>query len=123
MTCPYSSLQLTASLANGKTLFRSWLLLFGILPIEYDLISIDECTDGTSFVENSSMGLMSVWRHARTLHTTNQGTLITDELTFCPRIPFSGWFLSLIVRLLFRYRHHRLGQLYHSLSSTCVTLH
>jgi hypothetical protein len=113
MTCPDPTLQLTSQLISNKPLFRSWLLLFGFIPIDYDLIGITDCKEGHSFSERSSMGLMSKWHHDRFLHELNDNqTQVVDKLSFISRIPFTGFILSFIVRMLFKYRHYKLKTFY-----------
>jgi hypothetical protein len=127
MTCPFPDLRLTSAMATGLPLFRSWLLLFGVLPIEFDLLCITSVSESHSFTEKSSMALISEWNHHRSLEDeeeqenedktemqdgSRRGTIIRDRLSFTPRIPGSGFILSLIVRSLFSYRHMRLRRLY-----------
>jgi hypothetical protein len=129
MTCPDPSMRLTPDLVSAKPLFRSWLLLFGIFPVEFDLLCITKVMENQFFEENSSMGFMSEWNHQRYLSdgsqgkdrdggnkeggiNLNRGTVVTDRLSFRPRIPGTGWLLTWIVKLLFWYRHRRLRQLY-----------
>ena len=116
MTCPDPNAHISPSLVTGRPIFRSWLLLFGIFPVEYDLISIVECKEGFSFSEKSSMALLREWNHTRELTQTARGTKITDTLSFCPRAPlfFLGWIARAVVRILFRYRHYRLGLIFGS---------
>jgi ligand-binding SRPBCC domain-containing protein len=116
MTCPEPNMRISPSHITGKPLFRSWLLLLGIMPIEYDLIQIVACEDGVGFTEKSSMALMSEWHHQRILVSTARGTRITDNLKFRPRrgVFFLGWLFKRIVAALFRYRHHRLGEMFGS---------
>ena len=72
MTCPEPDSRLSIDCVNtpaNQPLFRSWILLFGILPIEFDLIRIESFVEGTGFKERSSMGLFSNWNHDRTLES------------------------------------------------------
>lgn len=85
MTCPDPYMKLSPAHITGKPIFRSWLLLFSIVPIEYDLIQIVACENGVGFTEKSSMALMSEWNHQRILTSTARGTRITDILSFRPR--------------------------------------
>ena len=50
----------------GERLFRSWILLFGVLPIDYDDITLVSIEPGRGFHERSSMLSMRVWEHERT---------------------------------------------------------
>src|SRR5690348_16550125 len=51
----------------GRRAFRSWILLFGLLPVEYDDVTLAELTPGRSFHEVSRTMSMREWHHRRTL--------------------------------------------------------
>jgi hypothetical protein len=140
MSCPFPDLRLNSAMATGQPLFRSWLLLFGIMPIEFDLLGLSSVIENVSFEEKSTMALISEWNHHRFLCDENAeeeqdeekeeegserhyedgkerkiargGTIIRDRLLFTPRIPGTGFILRLIVRALFSYRHMRLRMIY-----------
>ena len=131
MTCPDENIKLTKDLIlideNGynNPLFTSYLLLFGFIPIEYDSICIVDVVEYSHFKERSSMLLMSEWNHDRVLvdveppvqsdTNTNSNTdhvLVTDTLSFIPRLTFFGPILKYIVKFLFIHRHSRLIQQY-----------
>lgn len=122
MTCPDPSLRMTADLVTDKPLFRSWILLFGLIPIDYDLIRLQEVEVYHGFKERSTMGFMSEWHHDRTLidATSSNGTVVTDTLSFTPRIPFTGVILMFIVKQLFLLRHSNLTAKFGGVSNTCV---
>ena len=119
MTCPDTSMSISSVLVTKVPLFRSLILLFGFIPFEYDLIRFEKVIDGERFSERSSMALMVEWNHDRELieSENNNGVEIIDTLSFQPRIPFTGWILKIIVRLLFAYRHYRISKLYGSYGS------
>lgn len=108
MSCPDANISISKDLAKKGPLFRSWLFLFGIIPIEYDDIGFSEVVEGRSFSERSEMALMSCWHHDRKLENLDQGTLVIDELAYIPRVRILGPLLQYIVRFLFLYRHGRL---------------
>jgi ligand-binding SRPBCC domain-containing protein len=87
----------------GKRLFRSYVFLFGVIPIDYSDITLLEVTQGVGFVEQSPMGSMKVWRHQRYLQPTPQGCLVTDLIKFEPR--FAKVMIRWFVERLFRHRH------------------
>lgn len=107
MTVPRGLRSLTdLPVTPGVPLFRSWLLLLGVLPIDYSDLTLLQIDPGCGFIEQSAMGTMVLWRHERRIlpGTRGPGTvLLVDEPSFCPRLaaPLSTWF----VRLLFRRRH------------------
>jgi ligand-binding SRPBCC domain-containing protein len=92
----------------GERLFRSWVLLFGVLPIDYDDLTLVAIEPGRGFQERSKMLSMRVWEHDRTLEPNGAGCVVRDRLGFEPRMPGMGPLLERIVRGLFRHRHRRL---------------
>ncbi|HTO55332.1 MAG TPA: hypothetical protein VMR50_18250 [Myxococcota bacterium] len=87
----------------GKPLFRSWLLLFGLLPFDFSDLTLLRLDPGRGFLEESPMMSMRRWRHERWLEPTGAGTVLTDRLTFEPR--FAGPLVTGFVRVLFAHRH------------------
>jgi ligand-binding SRPBCC domain-containing protein len=87
----------------GRPLFRSWVFLFGLLPIDRSDLTMLELRAGRGFVEESPMLSMHLWRHRRTLAADGAHTTLTDELTFEPRFapPLVAWF----IRTVFTHRH------------------
>ena len=87
----------------GQPLARSWILLFGVLPIDRIDLTPVELDVGHRFVEESPMLSMRFWRHERTIAPWPGGSSITDRLTFEPRLggPIVKWFIA----ALFRHRH------------------
>lgn len=102
---------------------RSWLLLFGFLPIDFDDITIAELEEGHRFLERSTMMSMSAWEHERTLVAQDRGSEVTDRITFQLRPPL-GWvpgahaLLGLMLRWLFRHRQQRLARWFQSAAAT-----
>ncbi len=103
---------LTPELATGAPLFRSWLRLFGVLPIEWDRIGFAAIEPGRGFSERSTMALLAPWHHDRALADIAGGTAIEDSLAFRPRLPGTGGIARAIVTALFRHRHRRLARLF-----------
>jgi ligand-binding SRPBCC domain-containing protein len=93
-------------LVLGQRLFRSWLLLFGVLPVDYDDLTFVRFEPGQGFLERSRMISAKVWEHERTLEPHPEGTLLTDRLRFEPRLPLPG--LRALYSGVFRHRHERL---------------
>lgn len=96
-----------ADVPVGVPLGRSWLLLFGVLPVEYDAISLDSLEPG-AFRERSSMATLRSWRHDRRVRPCEGGCEVTDRLGWQARLPGSGGVAAQIVAALFRHRHRRL---------------
>jgi ligand-binding SRPBCC domain-containing protein len=110
MSAPPTVTALTPDLATGQPLFRSWLRLFGILPVDYDHIGFGAIEPGEYFAERSTMGSLAIWHHDRRLHDVAGGTTVVDHLAFVPRLPGTGRIARVIVRALFRHRHRRLAR-------------
>lgn len=96
----------------GRPLFRSWLLLGGVLPVEYDDLVPDEIVPGRRFLERSSMLTSRVWEHERTVEPLDGGTRLTDRVSFAPRWEPLRPLMASVVGFLFRHRHRRLARRY-----------
>lgn len=97
------------SLPLGQTLFRSWILLGGVLPIDYDDLRLVSLTEGVGFHERSSMATARVWEHRRWLRDDGQGgCVLNDRVGYEPRFALAGAALGAIVPRVFAHRHRRL---------------
>ena len=99
----------------GERLGRSWILLFGLLPVDYDDLGLAERGPGFRFLERSTMLSMSAWEHERTVTPAPNGCQITDRLAFQLRsllavVPGSARIAGAIVASLFAHRHSRLAR-------------
>lgn len=90
----------------GRPICESWLLLFGLVPVDRSSLTLVSFTPGVCFVERSPMWTMRLWQHTRRVTPTPLGATVTDELELTPRLggALSRWF----VRLFFQWRHRRL---------------
>jgi ligand-binding SRPBCC domain-containing protein len=91
----------------GERMFRSYIFLFSILPIDFSDMTLVELDSGLGFVERSPMGSMKFWRHERRIVPTisdSRKVILLDELTFQPRLArrFVGWF----IKHVFTHRHN-----------------
>ena len=90
----------------GERICRSWVLLFGFLPFDYDDLVLVELEPGRGFHERSTMLSMRRWEHERWIEPDGDGACtLHDRLTFTPRLPVP---LAPVVRAIFRHRHRRL---------------
>jgi hypothetical protein len=97
----------------GERPGRSWLLLFGLLPVDYDDLGIAELEPGRRFLERSTMLSMRSWQHERIVEPAgDDACTVTDTLTFEPRVPGLGGLSRAVIRFLFRHRHERLLRRY-----------
>jgi hypothetical protein len=94
------------SFQPGVPMFRSWIRLGGILPIDFSDLTLLSLTPGEGFVEQSRMGSMHLWRHERTILPFESGCRVTDTLTIEPR--FGGRLAVTFVRRFFMHRHNML---------------
>lgn len=101
----------------GTRAGRSWLLLFGFLPFDYDDIVIGELELGPRprFLETSSMFALKTWRHERLLRPDRDGCKVIDRIAFEPRFPFSAVprfrrTIRAMLRFLVGHRHRRLAR-------------
>ena len=103
-----------ADLETGVTAGRSWLLLGGVLPVDYDDLCLAEIDPPRRFLERSRMASMRRWQHERTIAALGEGSSeLTDTLTFTlrgplGRIPGIDALARRIVAALFAHRHRRL---------------
>jgi ligand-binding SRPBCC domain-containing protein len=100
------------AVAVGERLCRSWLLLFGLVPIDYDDITLVRLDPGRGFLERSSMLTQRRWEHERTIEPRDSGCLLTDRIRYEPRIPLPDPLLRSLLAAVFRYRHRRLRRRY-----------
>lgn len=88
---------------------RSWLLLFGLVPFDYDDLTLVRVEPGRGFLERSSMLSMRLWEHERMLEPLGEGSCrVSDRLAWEPRLPLPGSWLRPLVRAIFDHRHRRL---------------
>lgn len=99
-----------------RPLGRAWLLLGGVLPVEFDAMTLVALEPGRSFHERSSMALLSRWEHERTVTPLWAGSCsVHDRLGFVVRrplrlLPGHARLVSAVVRALFAHRHRRLAR-------------
>jgi hypothetical protein len=97
---------LTEAPVNEK-LFNSIILLYGFILIDIHHLSFKKIFKN-GFREASSSVLMKHWNHCRKIESFEQGCLLTDEISFSTRIPFSDVVIRPIYSFVFKHRHERL---------------
>jgi ligand-binding SRPBCC domain-containing protein len=98
-----------AEIELGTPLGRSWIMLFGLIPIDYDNIILVRLEPGKGFLERSAMLSQSVWEHERTIEPQGPDACnLTDRVRFQPRLPIPSVLLRPLFRAVFRHRHRRL---------------
>lgn len=103
ITFPKGMTHIDEDTTLDKSLGRCHFLLLGICPIDMSKLTFVELVPGRRFVEQSPLLSMRSWRHERIVTPTSEGTVVTDNLTFRPRVagPLVGWF----VKRFFEHRH------------------
>lgn len=101
-------LEALAAQRPGERLFRAWVLLAGVLPVEYDDLAFAETGPGRRFLERSSLLTQRLWEHERTVDPHPRGTRITDRIRFASRIPWLEPVHAVVFGLVSRWRHRRL---------------
>jgi ligand-binding SRPBCC domain-containing protein len=96
------------SVELGTRIGRSWILLFGLIPFDYDDITLVRLDPGRGFLERSRMLSQRVWEHERTIEPTSGGCVITDRVSWQPRLGLPGRPLRPPIAWFFRHRHKRL---------------
>jgi hypothetical protein len=93
----------------GRPVGRSWVLFLGVLPFDYDDITLVERGPGRRFLERSPMGSMRTWEHERIVVPAGDSVCtVTDRLTFEPRVRPATRLVRGIVERTFAHRHRRL---------------
>ena len=88
---------------------RSWVLALGVIPFDYDDITLVERGPGLRFLERSPMGSMRLWQHERVVEPRgDDACAVTDRLTFEPRVPGARRLVRRIIERIFAHRHRRL---------------
>ncbi len=92
----------------GTPVGRSWILLFGLIPIDFDELNLVRLEPGRGFLERSRMLSQRSWEHERTIEPDGNGSLVTDRIRWQPRLGLPAAALRPMFRALFRHRHRRL---------------
>lgn len=113
MSMPRRAAGLTVeTIPLGRPVGRAWLRLFGLVPFDFDHLTIVELEAGGRFLERSTMLSMRRWEHERTLTPFAGGTRVHDRVTLQPRLPIPGLavLLAWVVDAFFKHRHRRLRE-------------
>jgi hypothetical protein len=97
-----------AGVEIGRRLCRSWVLLFGVLPIDFDDLTLVRLDPGIGFLEQSRMLSQRRWEHERVIEPAAGGCTVTDRVRYEPRIPLPDALWRALYTAVFRHRHRRL---------------
>jgi hypothetical protein len=90
----------------ARPLFASWVLLGGVVPIDRHFFVLAKVERGRGFVEDSTSWTERRWEHRRNVEPHGGGgCVLTDRLTFTPRVPMSGPILARVIGAVFAHRH------------------
>lgn len=93
----------------GAPLGRAWVMVLGVLPVEYDAMTLVGLEPGRRFHERSSMASLRRWEHERTVDPRGgHACRVRDRLTLEPRRGVPLPVARRVVWVLFRHRHRRL---------------
>jgi hypothetical protein len=98
----------------GVRVCRSWVLVLGVVPFEYDDLVIVERGPGLRFLERSSTLVARTWQHERMVVPAGSGCRLTDRVSLDPRpatarVPGSAAMVRRVVEAIFTHRHRRLA--------------
>jgi ligand-binding SRPBCC domain-containing protein len=91
----------------GARAFRSWILLAGIVPIDFDDLTFVALEPGR-FLERSPMLTQREWEHERRVEPSGAGCVVTDRIRSVPRVAALAPLFGLVFRLAFALRHRNL---------------
>lgn len=113
MTFPPAVAALSAETVTlGQRVCRSWVLLFGLFPVDYDDVTLIELEPGRRFLERSPMLSQRFWQHERTIDPIEGGSRVCDRVHFIPRVPFLSPVYRAILRGAFALRHRNLRRVF-----------
>ena len=97
---------------SGRVLFSSWILLFGILPIDRHTFFFQSIDRQRGFVEVSSTLTNKLWHHRREIDRSEASCRVTDTVEFQCRLPLLAYVLGPVYRFIFKHRHQVLRSFY-----------
>lgn len=112
MSFPAGIESITQDWAPGQRLFRCWLFLLGVVPIEYDDLTFIEVDPGHRFLERSRLLSQRVWEHERIIEPRPAGSWIRDRVRFSARAPWLEGVYAPVFRLVFAHRHRNLRRIF-----------
>ncbi len=97
---------------TGRPLFKSWILLFGMIPVDRHAFYLAGLHQGTGFHEHSSSLINRQWNHTRTIAPAGRGCILTDCVAVEGRFAFLTRRLFPLYQRIFNHRHRRLRDRY-----------
>jgi hypothetical protein len=101
--------QATEGVLRAGRLGRSWLLLGGVVPFDYDDLELTAVWPERGFSERSRLASAVRWHHDRRLEPLGAtGCRVIDAIAFEPRVQALGGLQAFASEATFRWRHRRL---------------
>lgn len=107
MTYGAAHRSLPTDVVPGRVVFKSWILLFHVVPFDRHALALDQVEQGRGFIEESTSWLQARWRHERQLTPEDHGCVVADYLVIEPRLRLGRPVVAFIVKRLFQQRHRR----------------
>jgi hypothetical protein len=101
----------------GSELFKSWILLFGLLPVDRHAFRLRKADFDRGFDECSSSWMNREWNHCREIRAHERGCTVIDRVAVVGRVPLLVPLLMPIYRFIFRHRHCRLRKKFRTFAS------
>ena len=95
-----------------RTLFESWVLLFGFLPIDRHAFFFEAINSNQGFSERSTSWINEYWSHERKVASLHTGCRVTDTVNYKSRVPVVDRLLKPLYQLVFWQRHKNLRGAY-----------
>jgi ligand-binding SRPBCC domain-containing protein len=93
----------------GRVIFVSWVLVGGVFPIDRHSLKMAKIDPGEGFLEDSTSWSQKNWEHQRQVKADGERScIVTDRLTFTPRVSALGPMIERVIAAVFRHRHRRL---------------
>lgn len=101
----------------GVRICRSWVLLLGVVPFEYDDLVLVERGPGFRFLERSSTLMATMWQHERIVVPLGSKCELVDRVVaelrpMVARVPGATAVFQRVARAIFAHRHRRLAAMY-----------
>ncbi|MEZ5501861.1 MAG: hypothetical protein R3E50_04085 [Halioglobus sp.] len=93
-------------------LFKSWILLFGFMPIDRHSFYFEAINPDSGFCERSTSITNECWRHERKILPLPNGSRVVDTVEYESRVPLLDVILKPLYKLVFWRRHQNLRSMY-----------
>jgi len=100
------------SIPLNQQLFKSYIFLFKIIPIDIHSFMLKSIIEFEFFEETSSSLMMKHWNHTRALKARGPQTLLIDKIEYQHRLGFMGQICFPIYKFVFAHRHKKLRSFY-----------